>query len=316
MNRLRRLQAVLEDERLRAALLTDPNDVRYYTGYAPTAPAFLVVSRSSATLFAYQVDNAAAALRACETRFIAGLKDLRLPAGRVGFDQSTLTAAQYLALRKSTLVPASAALAKPRQVKEPGELALLRRAARIALRAHAATPLRGTELSVAAAFDARLRAAGAEPSFETIVGAGAGSGDIHHHPSSRRIATPLVFDFGARWKGYCSDTTRTHIDPRSAAQRSLFETVQQMQQQLIDFIQPGIAWKKVQDEWARLMKRAKQPVRHGFGHGIGLAVHEPLPVLVPGSVVTVEPGIYTKKGGCRIEDMALITKRGVRILTR
>ena len=315
--RLNRLRAALEGAGLRAGLLTDPNDVFYYTGYRPTAPAFLVVSRSRATLYAYGVDNAAARIRSSEVRFISSLKAVALPRGRIGYDQAALTAAAYFALRRRgrQLVPALKALSLPRQRKEPGELALMRAALRIALRAHQATRIAGTERSVAAAFDAKLRVAGAEPSFDTIVGAGPNSGDIHHRPTAQRISLPVVFDFGARWKGYCSDTTRTRIGPERW-QRALFETVEQMQGGLIDFIQPGMAWKSVQAEWARQMKRAKHAVSHGFGHGIGLAVHEPLPTLLPGSVVTVEPGIYTRRGGCRIEDMVLITKNGARILTR
>ncbi len=317
MQRIRRLQNALEDARLRAGLLTDPNDVFYYTGYQPTAPAFLVVAPSSATLYAYGVDNAAARIRSCEVRFLKSLRDIALPRGRVGYDQSALTAAQYFALRRRGrhMVPALKTLSLPRQCKEPAELALMRAALRIALRAHEATALRGTERSVAAAFDAKLRAAGAEPSFDTIVGAGRNSGDIHHRPAAQRISLPLVFDFGARWQRYCSDTTRTRVSA-DRWQRALFEAVQQMQGALIDFIQPNMRWKAVQEEWKRLMQRAKQPVSHGFGHGIGLAVHEPLPTLLPGSVVTVEPGIYTRKGGCRIEDMVLVTKQGARTLTR
>ena len=63
---------------------------------------------------------------------------------------------------------------------------------------------------------------------------------------------------------------------------------------------------------------------HGLGHGLGFDVHEepsvsprnPTP-LRAGNVVTIEPGLYYPGlGGCRIEDVALITKTGHRLLSR
>src|SRR5204862_495335 len=61
---------------------------------------------------------------------------------------------------------------------------------------------------------------------------------------------------------------------------------------------------------------------HGLGHGVGLEVHEQPWLgrypgeLVEGDVITIEPGLYRNGyGGCRLEDLVLVTKDGAELLT-
>ena len=61
-------------------------------------------------------------------------------------------------------------------------------------------------------------------------------------------------------------------------------------------------------------------LRGGFGHGVGLAVHDVGlgPVLKEGMVFAIEPALYfpEKAMGIRIEDTVLITKDGCEVLTK
>jgi Xaa-Pro aminopeptidase len=93
-----------------------------------------------------------------------------------------------------------------------------------------------------------------------------------------------------------------------------------------DALRPGVSGKRVDAAARQVISDAGygDAFRHGTGHGVGLAVHElprlgvqaPETPLVPGNVVTVEPGIYLPGwGGIRIEDMAVLTADGCRILT-
>ena len=84
-------------------------------------------------------------------------------------------------------------------------------------------------------------------------------------------------------------------------------------------IRPGAVCGDI-DKVARdpLERRYPGAFGHSLGHGVGLFIHEQprlatgsQTVLVPGNVVTVEPGVYIQGlGGCRIEDMAILTSDG------
>ena len=101
--------------------------------------------------------------------------------------------------------------------------------------------------------------------------------------------------------------------------RAIYDTVLTAQQMALEAIRPGVVCNTV-DKVARDFIDARYPgaFGHGLGHGVGLEVHENprfnqscADVLVPGHVITVEPGVYVPGlGGCRIEDMAIITKDG------
>ncbi len=229
--------------------------------------------------------------------------------------------------------PASPILGDLRMIKDDGEIALLRQAARAAdrvIEAVAHGPLVGrTEADVAREVRERLIAEGHELAEFAIVASGPNSASPHHEASGRVIAAgePLVLDIGGVLGGYSSDITRTIWvtggDTSRAPDRmflEIFELVREAQAEGTAAARPGTACERV-DEVARAIITAGGHGEHFFhrtGHGIGLEGHED-PYLVAGNdrpleagmAFSVEPGIYIEgRYGVRIEDIVVCTNAG------
>ncbi len=184
------------------------------------------------------------------------------------------------------------------------------------------------EKDIAWALEKGMRAAGAEAlSFPPIVASGPNSAMPHAIPGDRRLQAgePLLFDWGARLNGYCSDISRTLVIGHPDAQfKKVYQTVKDAQHKAIDAIRAGVHAQAV-DRVAREHIEAagfKDKFGHGLGHGTGLAVHEP-PRLSPlldtileeGMLCTVEPGIYLPSwGGVRLENMVVVRSDGAEVL--
>jgi Xaa-Pro aminopeptidase len=133
-------------------------------------------------------------------------------------------------------------------------------------------------------------------------------------------------DYGVILGDYCSDMTRTvHVGRPKPPMRALYRAVMEAQQAGIEAVRAGVNASAV-DRAARtvLQKAGFGPYfTHSTGHGVGLEIHEPPrlgrgseDVLMPGMVVTVEPGAYIAgQGGVRIEDMVVVTEHGCEVLT-
>ena len=187
-----------------------------------------------------------------------------------------------------------------------------------------------TEKNAAWIMEKGMREAGADSiSFPTICASGKNSALPHAIPTDKKFkkGEPVLFDWGARINGYCSDISRTIVTgkPDSTFQK-VYKTVLEAQAMAIEAIKPGISGKEI-DRIARSHIEGmgfKGKFGHGLGHGVGLAVHE-LPRLSPiqnqilkeKMVFTVEPGIYLPEwGGVRLENMVVVRKHGAEVLNK
>jgi len=222
--------------------------------------------------------------------------------------------------------PADEIADKPREIKEPEEARLIQKACEIAQEAFVQTLgiLRPgmTENEAAAEIEFNMRKAGAQgPAFKTTVASGKRSSLPHGTASDKIINSGdiITFDFGAVYKNYCSDITRTvFIGSCTEKQREIYGIVLCAQETALEQMAGGMACYEA-DRISRqiIQKRGYgSNFGHGLGHGVGLGIHEnprlsPLAdksaVLKDGMTVTVEPGIYIENEfGVRIEDTIII----------
>jgi Xaa-Pro aminopeptidase len=170
-------------------------------------------------------------------------------------------------------------------------------------------------------------------SFRTIVGFGENSSHIHHRPTNRRLKAgdAILLDFGAKINGFCSDLSRTVFFKKATKKQiQAYNLVSQAQEKAIKFIQDKLEKNakikcKDVDKIAReyLVSKRFPAIPHGLGHALGKKVHQAprfspksKHYLKPGMILTVEPGIYLKTFGIRIEDDILIKENRVEILTK
>ena len=186
------------------------------------------------------------------------------------------------------------------------------------------------EASAAWAIEKFYRENGAsELAFPSIVAKDANAALPHYAPDEPAVFTEgcmVLVDEGCRLNRYCSDMTRTYWiggrpEPRFT---EMLERVQEAQRRAIAALRPGITGREVHkvavDYFASCGMDAY--FTHSLGHGVGLETHEgprlsPRAVepLVPGNIVTIEPGLYFPGwGGARWEHMAVITEDGCRVL--
>ena len=187
-----------------------------------------------------------------------------------------------------------------------------------------------TEKESAWLLEKLIREKGAESlSFPVIAAAGKNSALPHAIPGNKKLkkGEPLLFDFGAKLNGYCSDTTRTLVMGRPDEKfKTIYKILFNAQQLAVDNIKPGISAQDI-DKTARDYIDAtefKGKFTHSLGHGVGLAIHEAPrlskkdnTILEPGMVITVEPGIYLPEwGGIRLENMVMVTDNGACVLNK
>lgn len=213
---------------------------------------------------------------------------------------------------------------KSRRIKSEKELKYIKEAIKIAEKAFRNTRLEGSDNLVVAELNYNLIMEGSlKLAFETIVASGKASSKPHAFLEQKSLENPVLIDWGAVYKNYCSDISRTRVETEK--QHEIISIVIEAQKEAIKVIKPGIKASYV-DKIARGVIEDYgygDNFIHSTGHGLGMEVHEGPSLskseelkLEKGMVLTVEPGIYIPgEFGIRIEDDIMVKKRA-KILTK
>lgn len=343
-----KLRNLIKKEGLSGILVTSFVNVTYLTGFRGD-DSYLLVTREGDTLlsdFRYteqigqECPNLAAHIRPVEESMPKATKKLLkgITPKRLGVEGDSMT----LSLRESfaaalddwEFVTTSGLIERLRMIKDKSEVELMRKAGVIAARAFeclkAGLQAHQTEIELKNQLDHAMVQFGAEStSFSSIVAVGPWASLCHAVPGDRRVAEGelLLIDWGAIYKGYMSDNTRTLITTVKPSNklRKLYDIVLTAHYKAAAAIKPGVRCCDIDAIARDIITDAGygKYFGHGLGHGLGLEVHEnprfntiTETVLEPGMVMTVEPGIYLPDwGGIRIEDDFLVTKNGAENIT-
>ncbi|MGN1140567.1 MAG: M24 family metallopeptidase [Oliverpabstia sp.] len=342
------MKSIMEELHLDAMVIADPYNMRHISGFRG-GEGILYISESRKVLitdsryteqaekesdFTVIEENAKHKREVILSECIAA--EDKTGEFTMGYENESLLCAQFdklkEALKVDVWVPMGGRVDALRRIKTEEELSYLQKAEEIGDKAFEKilTLLKPgmTELEVAAELEYLMKKEGAEnTSFDTIIASGLNSSMPHAIPGEKKLEEGdfVTMDFGCKYKGYCSDMTRTVVlGKASEKQKEIYNTVLKAQLAALAALKAGVTGKSVDKVARDIITQAGygECFGHGLGHGVGLFIHEnprlspsDETVLQAGMVETVEPGIYVPGfGGVRIEDMVVVTEDGYRNL--
>lgn len=326
-----------------ALLLCDEADMHYVCSFSPSEGMILITGDGAAyhlvdSRYTETAQKSAeeTGLRVIETEkgFISEIKRLSKvhKIKSILFENQTITFSRYEALKRELngidFLPLDDRLMRIRNRKEADEILLLKKANSIAEKSflellNFVEPGK-SEKELASYFDYLMAKNGSYGvSFNTILLTGSHTSMPHGVPSDKKIENGdfVLFDFGATYKGYHSDMTRT-VAVKSATDemKEMYDLVLKAQLAGIKALNAGVRCADVYKAAYDVLeeKGMGKYFRHGLGHGVGLEIHEGFNASPKstdkyevGNVTSIEPGIYLPdKFGIRIEDVCYISPRG------
>lgn len=326
-----------------AMLLCNEANMHYICGFSPSEGMILIFKNGDAYHLVDSRYTEVAELNAKNTglsvieitqKFSVHFSELieKYNAKSVVFENETISLSQYKALNEAVknvdFIDLDDKLMRERNRKEIEEIKYMKMANDIAERAFVEllnfVEAGKTEKELASYFEYLMAKQGSDGiSFDTILLTGAHTSMPHGVPSDKRVENGdfVLFDFGATYKGYHSDMTRT------VAVKSATDEMQEMYNLVLEAQIAGTKAFNAGVKCADVYKAAYDVLdkkdmakyfRHGLGHGVGLEIHEGFnasprsnDTYEVGNVSSIEPGIYIPdKFGIRIEDVCYLSPRG------
>ncbi|MDL2281098.1 aminopeptidase P family protein [Selenomonadales bacterium OttesenSCG-928-I06] len=344
--RIQKLRNFISEKNIDAVLIESPQNRRYFSGFSGSSGVLFITSEVSVLItdFRYveQAQKEAPDFKVLEHRVdiyetvAECLKAYARKANCIGFEGNFVNFDSYAKLSKTlkTKKLESLNLDPLRAIKDKEEILLIKQAVKIADKAFKKLipyiKPNVSENKLAAKLEHFMRDLGSEKlAFDTIAASGKRSALPHGRASDKLLEKGDLFtlDFGAVYKGYHSDMTRTVVLGKATKkQKEIYDLVLKAQLAGLDAVAANKVCKDVDNVARKIITEAGHGNHfgHGLGHCVGLEIHEApslspnnKSLLEPNMVVTVEPGVYIPDwGGVRIEDLVVVTKKGCTILTK
>ncbi len=322
-------------------LITNPTNIRYLTGFVgvENRDAYVLITRTTtyfftSSLYAEQVKHLSPIILSAAYPITQALTDISVQ--KIEFESDNLTYAEYARLVASgfTLTPTKNKIEALREIKTKQEIQYIKRAASVTDQCFSFILNRIkpgiTESRLAWEIESYLRVKGGDLAFSPIVAFNTNSSQPHYVSrgnSPLRKKSLILLDFGAKVNGYCADMTRViFLGSPKPEWINAYNAVLAANKKAIDMLTKGERNGATLDAAAqRIIVQTGLPVYpHSLGHAVGLDIHEAprLTVKKPETlktdmVVTVEPGVYIEGSyGIRIEDLVLLTDKGIYTLSR
>lgn len=335
-NNIRWLRDRIKMLDLQGIIISNPINIKYLTGIDAEG-VFLITPKENIYItdgrYVEAVNNK---LTINDEIFVYDIKDLSLDdyenffmfCEKVGFEENYVTYAKYKdymhRYKVNSLEETEGIIEKQRMIKDPEEIEKISKACKITddcfnhLKSYIKVGL--TENQIAKEIEDFFIKEGAEGlAFKTVVASGKNSSMPHAISTDKpiEVGDPITIDMGCKYKGYCSDMTRTIFVKYVPEEiKEIYELVLKNQKQVINEMKEGVNLKLVSRIVQNDFKLHGYDLIHALGHGVGLEIHE-LPfastkvdsVLKNNMVITNEPGIYIpNRFGVRIEDTIWINK--------
>ncbi len=342
MTKLEKLRNMLSEKGIDSVIILDELNQRYLSDFAFT-DGLLLITKNHAELitdFRYfemaekQADKAYnVVMPEKRDEYISGILE-NDSCKTIGFEGASVSYNTYLnhkeKFSKLEFVNIEDMVEELRKIKSPEEIKIIQKAQDITdiSFSHILKVLTPnmTEIEVAAELEYVMRRNGADScAFDTIAVSGDSSALPHGTPRNVKLKKGfLTMDYGAKYKGYCSDMTRTVVIGKADEEmKKLYNTVLKAQLSAIEYLREGVDMgdaDKIARDIIDSHEEYKGSFGHSLGHSIGLYIHESPGLskryfgnkVRAGEIYSVEPGIYLYgKYGCRIEDIVAIEKDGI-----
>lgn len=342
--KIKKCLKIIEDLCCDALLLLNESNMHYLCGFSPSEGVVLLLRNGSGyhivdSRYTEEAQNHAKetglTVIEMQSKFSNAVAELckKNSVKKIAFENETISLKSFNALKEATqcdFLGIDNRFMKIRNIKSDEEIEMMIEANNIAEKSFLELlnfiKTGKSEKELQAYFDYLMAKNGSDGlSFSTILLTGAHTSLPHGVPGDKKIKEGdfVLFDFGATFKGYHSDMTRTiAVGNATDEMKELYYLVLKAQlagiQALKNSVKCADVYKAAYDVLEE--KKMGKYFRHSLGHGVGLDIHEGYSsspnskdIYETGNVTSVEPGIYIPdKFGIRIEDVCIVTENGCR----